>query len=126
MNATIPHQRVAVLGSTGSIGTSTLDVISRHPERFRVVALSAHQQVDSLWRQVIAHEPEYAVVGDADGAARLSRKVAARRLNTRVLCGTEGLESVAQAADVDTVMAPAFANGERAARIEKGEIGKPF
>ena len=57
-------QRVAVLGSTGSVGTSTLDVIARHPDRFQVVALSASTQVDAMLEQVAKFRPRYAVMAD--------------------------------------------------------------
>jgi 1-deoxy-D-xylulose-5-phosphate reductoisomerase len=96
---------VAVLGATGSIGLSTLDVIARHPGRFRIVALSAHRQVDALWEQVLALEPVYAAMADPDAAADLERRVRERGLATRVLAGPEGLESIARAPEVDTVMA---------------------
>ncbi len=96
---------VAVLGATGSIGLSTLDVIARHPGRFRVVALSAHRQVDALWEQVLALEPLYAAMADPDAAADLERRVRERGLATRVLAGPDGLETIARAPEVDTVMA---------------------
>jgi 1-deoxy-D-xylulose-5-phosphate reductoisomerase len=96
---------VAVLGATGSIGLSTLDVIARHPERFRVVALSAHRQVDALWEQVLALQPDYAAMADPDAAAELERRVHERGLATRVLAGPDGLETIARAPEVDTVMA---------------------
>ena len=60
-------QRLTILGSTGSIGTSTLDVAARHPDRFRVYALTAHQRIDRLFEQCLAFLPEVAVVGDAEG-----------------------------------------------------------
>lgn len=96
---------VAVLGSTGSVGASTLDVIARHGDRFRVVALSAHRQVDLLWQQVRALEPDYAVVADADSAGKLAARVRRAGLATRVLAGAEGLEAVACAPESDIVMA---------------------
>jgi len=96
---------VAVLGSTGSVGASTLDVVARHPGRFRVVALSANRQVDVLWQQVRALEPVYAVVADAAGARDLADRVARAGLATRVLAGSEGLQAVASAPEADVVMA---------------------
>lgn len=62
---------VAILGSTGSVGRNTLDVIARHPDRFRAVALSAHRQIDVLFEQCLAHRPDLAAVVDADAAQRL-------------------------------------------------------
>jgi len=107
MTATTSHGRVgvAVLGSTGSIGASTLDVLARHPQRFAVVALSAHRQVDALWQQVRTLQPLYAVMSDAEAAQELARRVEAHGLATRVLAGREGLEQAAAAAAVDAVMA---------------------
>ena len=69
------QQVLTILGSTGSIGESTLDVISRHPEKFRVFALAGHRQVDKLAAQCKQFRPEYAVVGDADHAAELEKKL---------------------------------------------------
>lgn len=96
---------VAVLGSTGSVGASTLDVIARHPDRFRVVALSGHRRVDPLWQQVRTLVPTYAVMADPDAAATLAARVRAAGLATRVLAGAEGLEAVAGAPESDIVMA---------------------
>jgi len=96
---------IAVLGSTGSIGASTLDVVGRHPTRFRVVALSANTRVDALWEQVRALEPVYAVVADASGARDLEKRVASAGLETRVLAGADGLRAVASAPEADVVMA---------------------
>ena len=103
--AAAKRRGVAVLGSTGSIGASTLDVIARHPDRYRVAALSANARVDRLWSQVQSLEPDYAAVADESGAARLAERVSAAGLRTRVLGGAAGLETVAAAAEVDTVMA---------------------
>ena len=69
-------QNITVLGSTGSIGVSTLDVIARHPGRFRVVALTANSQVDKLFLQCQQFEPEFAVLLDADAAAIIAAKSA--------------------------------------------------
>jgi 1-deoxy-D-xylulose-5-phosphate reductoisomerase len=68
------QKRLTLLGSTGSIGDSTLDVVARHPERFSVYALSAHRNGDKLVEQCLRFQPEVAVVGDADTAARVAGK----------------------------------------------------
>lgn len=115
---------IAVLGSTGSIGASTLDVVARHPERYRVAALSANARVDLLWEQVRALEPDYAVVADADGAARLAGWVASAGCHTQVLAGTEGLEAVATAAEVDTVMAAIVGAAGMASTLAAARAGK--
>jgi len=66
---------VAILGSTGSIGVSTLDVLSRHADRFRVVALTAHRDVEGLFQQCLSHEPEYAVMADPNAAEQLRNRL---------------------------------------------------
>ena len=96
---------ITVLGSTGSIGVSTLDVIARHPGRFRVVALTANSQVDKLFQQCQQFEPEYAVLLDADAAESLQKKVLSSGLTTQVLHGVEALELVSSLPYVDSVMA---------------------
>jgi 1-deoxy-D-xylulose-5-phosphate reductoisomerase len=96
---------VSVLGSTGSIGTSTLDVVGRHPERFRVVALTANRDVETLAAQCGHFRPDYAVLADASAAARLAERLRAAGSPTRVLAGAEGLETVARLPEVGYVMA---------------------
>jgi len=96
---------VTILGSTGSIGVSTLDVLARHPGRFEVVALTANRDVDGMLAQCRAHRPRYAVMREAAAAERLRGALAAQGLETTVLAGTEGLCEVAALPQVDTVMA---------------------
>jgi 1-deoxy-D-xylulose-5-phosphate reductoisomerase len=98
-------QRITILGSTGSIGESTLDVISRHPGRYRVHALVAHRSHDRLFAQCLRHRPDVAVLGDADAAATLEHALRARGATTRVLSGTAAASEVAAGAGTDTVMA---------------------
>jgi 1-deoxy-D-xylulose-5-phosphate reductoisomerase len=98
-------QRVAILGSTGSVGVNTLDVLARHPDRFQVLALTAHTRVDALLDQCRRHEPRYAVMVDPAAAEQLSRGMRAAGLRTEVLCGADALERVARLPEVDTVMA---------------------
>ncbi len=99
------RQWVTVLGSTGSIGQSTLDVIGTHPERFGVYALSAHEQVVALFEQCLAYKPRYAVLRDAGRATELRRLLASTPLATEVLDGDQGLCQVAAADDADLVVA---------------------
>jgi len=99
------RQRVAVLGSTGSIGVSTLDVIARHPERFQVVALSAHSNIGRLHEQCVAHRPAFAVVSSPTDGARLAAELRSAGLATQVLVGEQSLDEVAAHEDVDVVMA---------------------
>ena len=68
-------QKLTILGSTGSIGVNTLDVVRRHPERYRVIALCAHNQIDRLFEQCLEFQPRFAVVRDAELAAELQRRL---------------------------------------------------
>ncbi|MGN6745354.1 MULTISPECIES: 1-deoxy-D-xylulose-5-phosphate reductoisomerase [unclassified Neisseria] len=98
------QQVLTILGSTGSIGESTLDVVSRHPEKFRVFALAGHRQVDKLAAQCKQFRPEYAVVGDACHAAELEKKLKQESIDTQVLYGAQALIDVASADEVSGVM----------------------
>ena len=101
---TMTQQVLTILGSTGSIGESTLDVVSRHPEKFRVFALAGHRQVDKLVAQCKQFRPEYAVVGDAGHAAELEKKLKQEGIDTQVLYGAQALIDVASADEVSGVM----------------------
>ncbi len=96
---------VAILGSTGSIGVSTLDVLRRHADRFRVVALTAHRDVETLLKQCLACEPDYAVMADETAAERLRGRLRAAGRPVEVLAGAADLERVATLPEVDQVMA---------------------
>ncbi len=99
------QQSLTILGSTGSIGVNTLDVVSGHPGRFRVVALTANSRIATLLEQCKRFTPEFAVVMDAAAARVLEQQVTEAGLRTRVMCGMESLEQVASLPQVDTVMA---------------------
>ncbi len=96
---------LAILGSTGSIGVSTLDVARRHPDRFRVVALAAHSNAERLLEQCLEFRPEVAALGAEAGAARLATTLAEAGLRIPVLAGRAGLTAVATAPAADYVMA---------------------
>ena len=96
---------VTILGSTGSIGLSTLDVISRHRDRFEPVALTANTNVETLLEQCLSWQPRYAVMGNPDAAARLRDALRREAPGVRVLAGVEGLQEVASCAETDYVMA---------------------
>lgn len=98
------QQVLTILGSTGSIGESTLDVVSRHPEKFRVFALAGHRQVDKLAAQCKQFRPEYVVVGNAGHAAELEKKLKQEGISTQVLYGSQALIDVASADEVSGVM----------------------
>lgn len=97
--------KLTILGATGSIGVSTLDVVARHPERFEVVALTGHRQVEVLAAQCRQFRPAYAVVGGAEDALRLARMLRDAGLATEVLHGAAALVQVASLPEVDAVMA---------------------
>ena len=96
---------VAILGSTGSIGRSTLDVIACNPDRFKVVALSAHQSIDLLLQQVIQFKPQYVVVTDAAAAATFKVQLKGIADSPQLLSAENGLVEVVQLDAVDSVMA---------------------
>jgi 1-deoxy-D-xylulose-5-phosphate reductoisomerase len=98
-------QHITILGSTGSIGTSTLDVVARHPDKFRVIALTANRQADLLFRQCQQFQPRYAVLLDEAAAVQLRQLVRKAGLSTEVLSGMAALEQVAVLPEVDAVMA---------------------
>jgi len=117
-------KRLAILGSTGSIGVNTLDVAARHPDRFEVVALAARRNVERLAEQCIAHRPRYAVMIERDAAGRLAAELAAKAPQVEVLCGTEALESVAASSHVDAVMAAIVGAAGLPATLAAARAGK--
>ncbi|NNF96356.1 MAG: 1-deoxy-D-xylulose-5-phosphate reductoisomerase, partial [Halobacteria archaeon] len=98
-------QGITILGSTGSIGVNTLDVISRHPDSFKVVALTANNQVERLFSQCQQYHPAYAVMADETAAAQLAERIKHSNLSIEVLAGVEGLVKVSQLDTVDQIMA---------------------
>lgn len=99
------QKRLTLLGSTGSIGDSTLDVVARHPERFSVYALTAHRNGDKLVEQCLRFGPAVAVVGDAETAARVEAKLRAAGSKTEVAWGPQALVDVSKSDGCDTVVA---------------------
>jgi len=98
-------QQITILGATGSIGKSTLDVLARHPQRYRVYALTANTQWQRLFEQCRQFQPRYAVLLDAAAAEQLQAQLQQAGLATEVLQGEAALEQVARAPEVDMVMA---------------------
>jgi len=98
------RQRVCILGATGSIGVNTLDVISRHPERFEVWAISGASRVDELFAQCLRWRPRFAVMPAEAVAKGLRDKVREAGLPTEVLSGEQALADMASHPDVDIVM----------------------
>ena len=96
---------VAILGSTGSVGENTLDVIARHPDRFRVIALGANRNVEKLAAQCLKFSVPYAAMADPQAAAQLATLLRLHGAATQVLAGPEALEEIAALPDVHSVMA---------------------
>jgi len=98
-------QNITILGSTGSIGTNTLDVLSRHPDRFQVFALTAAKQVDLILAQCAQFKPQFAVMANEDAGRKLADRVKAEGLPVEVLWGPAALDLVSSHPDVHAVMA---------------------
>jgi 1-deoxy-D-xylulose-5-phosphate reductoisomerase len=117
-------QRITILGSTGSIGVSTLDVLARHPDRYQVYALTAHSQMEQLAAQCIRFRPHIAVAGSAHAARILSRLLCDEGLQIQVEFGEAALCAVASASECDTVMAAIVGAAGLAPTIAAAHAGK--
>ena len=117
-------QRVAILGSTGSIGTSTLAVIALHPQRFEVVALTAATQVDAMLQQCIQFQPVFAVMASEKHGRELEQKCKMLDLKTRVQWGPQAIVTVASHELVDTVMAAIVGAAGLASCLAAATAGK--
>lgn len=117
-------QNVCVLGATGSIGLNTLDVIARHPGRYKVHSLTAFDKCDELFDLCVRFEPEYAVLVDVNAAERLEAKCLAKGLATKVLAESEALEFVASHKSVDIVMAAIVGAAGLQANLSAAKEGK--
>ena len=117
-------QRIAVLGSTGSVGVSTLDVVARHPERFQVFALSASSRVEQMAEQCARFRPALAALAQQEAARALADRLAAEGLPTRVLAGPEALQTVAAHEAVDAVMAAIVGAAGLASCLAAARAGK--
>jgi 1-deoxy-D-xylulose-5-phosphate reductoisomerase len=115
---------LTILGSTGSIGASTLDVVARHPQRFRVAALTARTQIDLLYQQCCRFEPRYAVLLDDDAAESLQARLQAAGINTRVLSGASALEEVAALPEAGIVVAAIVGIAGLRATLAAARAGK--
>jgi 1-deoxy-D-xylulose-5-phosphate reductoisomerase len=118
------RQSITILGSTGSIGTSTLDVIARHPDRYRVFALTAATQVEMLLQQCQAFSPRYAVMASAPHAAQLAGRVKELGLPVQVLAGERALCEVSSDPDVHAVMAAIVGAAGLAPSLAAAQAGK--
>lgn len=117
-------QKVTILGATGSIGKSTLDVVLRYPERFSVFALTAHTQIDLLREQCLVCKPQYAVLQSEADAGLLQQQLKQKGLTTEVLYGEQGLIFVASQQAVDTVMAAIVGAAGLLPTLAAAEAGK--
>jgi 1-deoxy-D-xylulose-5-phosphate reductoisomerase len=117
-------QQITILGATGSIGMSTLDVIERHPDRYSVYALTAHSKVNELAELCRRFRPQIAVVGEAAQAAELSRLLGDFDLPTEVAYGEKALCAVASAQECDTVMAAIVGAAGLAPTLAAAHSGK--
>ncbi len=117
-------QHITILGATGSIGMSTLDVVARHPERYAVYALTAHNRVEELAQQCERFQPAVAVVGTAEGAQTLSRLLAEKKLKTEVAYGEAALCAVTSDARCDVVMAAIVGAAGLAPTLAAARAGK--
>jgi len=115
---------VAILGSTGSVGRSTLAVIARNPDRFKVVALSAHQSIDLLLQQVIQFRPEYVVVTNAAAAVRFKAQLKDIANAPALLSAENGLIELVQMEAVDSVMAAIVGGAGLASTLAAADVGK--
>jgi 1-deoxy-D-xylulose-5-phosphate reductoisomerase len=117
-------QRITILGATGSIGVSTLDVVKRHPDRYTVYALSAHSRIDELAEQCERFHPQVAVVGTADAANALLLLLRKKGLKTAVEFGPAALCAVASAPECDVVMAAIVGAAGLAPTLAAAKSGK--
>ena len=118
------RQRVTVLGSTGSVGTNTLDVIARHPDRFEVFALSAATKVDAMLAQCARFRPQFAVMASPAHGAELERLLKANGLSTLVLSAPDAIETIASHESVDAVMAAIVGAAGLASCMAAARAGK--
>ena len=115
---------ITVLGSTGSIGTSTLDVLRLHPERYHIVALAANANAERMWEQVAEFQPAYVVMVDPAAADILRRRIAETGIDTEVMVGSLALETVASLPEVDIVMAAIVGAAGLRSALAAAEAGK--
>jgi len=115
---------ITILGSTGSIGQSTLDVVARHQDRYKIVALTANTDVDALEQQCLDWQPEYAVMSEQDCAQQLLERLRDKAQDTTVLAGVDGLKHVASLSEVDTVVAGIVGAAGLLPTLSAAESGK--
>jgi 1-deoxy-D-xylulose-5-phosphate reductoisomerase len=117
-------QQLTILGSTGSIGVNTLDVVARHPDQFQIFALTGARQVDLMFQQCVAFKPLFAVMVQADAARALADKIQAAGLPTKVLNNPQALLDVSNDERVDVVMAAIVGAAGLAPCLAAAKAGK--
>lgn len=117
-------QTVTLLGSTGSVGNSTLDVLARHPDRYRVYALSAHTRVKELFAQCKTYQPEVAVIGSEQAAVELRALCSDAGLTINVEWGPDALDAIASANDTDIVVAAIVGSAGLMSTLAAASTGK--
>jgi 1-deoxy-D-xylulose-5-phosphate reductoisomerase len=117
-------QKLTILGSTGSIGLSTLDVVARHPDQFEVFALTAARSIEQMFEQSLRFAPEYVVMTDAASATDLAKRLRRENCKTRVLSGSASLLEVAAHPEVDAVMAAIVGAAGLPSCLAAAEAGK--
>jgi 1-deoxy-D-xylulose-5-phosphate reductoisomerase len=115
---------ICILGATGTIGVNTLDVLSRHPEQYHVVALSANSNVEKLAEQCLTVQPTYAVMVEEDAATQLEKQLKEKSCPTKVLAGKQALETIASLPEVDYVMAAIVGAAGLLPNLAAAEAGK--
>ena len=115
---------VSILGATGSVGVSTLDVIERHPELFSVVALTTNQNIDLLYEQCMKFRPQLAVVADSSRAEKFIDKFKDQQYKPELACGREGLDLAASISEADCVMAAIVGAAGLSATLAAASAGK--
>ncbi|MFI3180170.1 MAG: 1-deoxy-D-xylulose-5-phosphate reductoisomerase, partial [Methylococcales bacterium] len=116
---------ICILGATGSIGVSTLDVVARHPNLYNVVALTANKNIDVLYEQCLAHSPEVVVIVDEQKATEFKTKIENSPIaNLRILSGANALIEVATLPNVDSVMAAIVGAAGLLPTLAAAEAGK--
>jgi 1-deoxy-D-xylulose-5-phosphate reductoisomerase len=117
-------QRVTVLGSTGSVGKNTLDVVARHPERFEVFALSANTDVDGMLAQCEQYQPQVVVMADPVAGQSLALKLKEKKLSTQVNTAQDAIEEIASSSQTDVVMAAIVGAAGLAPSMAAARAGK--
>ncbi|WFP51070.1 1-deoxy-D-xylulose-5-phosphate reductoisomerase [Methylomonas sp. EFPC3] len=116
---------ICILGATGSIGVSTLDVVARHPDQYKVVALTANGNIDALFEQCLTHRPEYAVVANPDNLQAFKDKLVGTPIaGLKVLAGADALAQVATLDSVDVVMAAIVGAAGLLPTLAAAKVGK--